>query len=104
MSSEKYSSEEYKIVVKTVQTNAFKTLCEALKEILTDTNLIFTPEGIKIIAFSIYFLLFKKIFSRCLNSLNVLYTFSYLFVNFLNSIFGISSSLHHVIFSHSSSL
>jgi len=50
MGSEKYSSEEYKIVVKTVQTNAFKTLCEALKEILTDTNLIFTPEGIKIIA------------------------------------------------------
>ena len=33
--------DDYIIEVKTVQTNAFKTLCEALKEILTDTNLIF---------------------------------------------------------------
>ena len=41
---------DYKIEVKTVQTNAFKTLCEALKEILTDTNLIFGNDGIKIIA------------------------------------------------------
>lgn len=44
------SSSLYKLEVKTVQTNAFKTLCEALKEILTDTNIIFSPDGIKIIA------------------------------------------------------
>ena len=42
--------DDYIIEVKTVQTNAFKTLCEALKEILTDTNLIFSDDGIKIIA------------------------------------------------------
>jgi proliferating cell nuclear antigen len=42
--------DDYIIEVKTVQTNAFKTLCEALKEILTDTNLIFTDDGLKIIA------------------------------------------------------
>ena len=42
--------DDYIIEVKTVQTNAFKTLCEALKEILTDTNLIFNDDGIKIIA------------------------------------------------------
>ena len=39
--------DDYIIEVKTVQTNAFKTLCEALKEILTDTNLIFNDDGIK---------------------------------------------------------
>ncbi len=44
------SSSLYKLEVKTVQTNAFKTLCEALKEILTDTNIIFSTDGIKIIA------------------------------------------------------
>jgi proliferating cell nuclear antigen len=48
MSSE--NSSLYKLEVKTVQTNAFKTLCEALKEILTDTNIIFSEDGIKIIA------------------------------------------------------
>jgi proliferating cell nuclear antigen len=41
---------DYKLEVKTVQTNAFKTLCEALKEILTDTNMIFGADGVKIIA------------------------------------------------------
>ncbi len=36
--------------LKTVQTNAFKTLIEALKEILTDANMRFTQEGLKIVA------------------------------------------------------
>ena len=40
------SNSLYKLEVKTVQTNAFKTLCEALKEILTDTNIIFSTDGI----------------------------------------------------------
>ena len=37
------------IELKTVQTNAFKNLFESLKEILTDINIIFTPECMKII-------------------------------------------------------
>jgi proliferating cell nuclear antigen len=41
---------KYLLEIKTVQTNAFKVLIEALKEILTDTNIEFTNTGIKIIA------------------------------------------------------
>ncbi len=41
---------DYILEIKTVQTNAFKVLIEALKEILTDTNIEFTESGIKIIA------------------------------------------------------
>lgn len=35
---------------KTVQANAFRILVEALKDILTDVNLIITPDGLKIIS------------------------------------------------------
>ena len=36
--------------IKTVQSIAIKILCEALKELLTDSNLIFDNDGIKLIA------------------------------------------------------
>jgi proliferating cell nuclear antigen len=36
--------------IKTVQSSAFRTLIEALKDILTDANLEFDPAGIKIVA------------------------------------------------------
>jgi hypothetical protein len=36
--------------VKTVQSGAFRTLIEALKEILTEANLEFDSQGIKIVA------------------------------------------------------
>jgi proliferating cell nuclear antigen len=36
--------------LQTVQVSAFKVLIEALREILTDTNIEFTPQGVKIIA------------------------------------------------------
>ena len=35
---------------KTVQSNVFKTLGEALKEILTDANIMFTTTGLKLCA------------------------------------------------------
>ena len=35
---------------KTVQSNVFRTLGEALKEILTDANIVFMPTGVKICA------------------------------------------------------
>ena len=44
------SDTEHLLVVKTVQSGAFRVLVEALKEILTDTNLIFEPTGIKMMA------------------------------------------------------
>ena len=40
----------YIINVKTVQSGAFRVLIESLKEILTDTNITFDEEGIKLIA------------------------------------------------------
>ena len=40
----------YIINIKTVQSGAFRILIEALKEILTDTNIIFDETGIKLIA------------------------------------------------------
>jgi len=41
----------YKIVeIQTVQSNAIRILCEALKDILTDVNLQITQEGLKIIS------------------------------------------------------
>ena len=36
--------------LKTVQTNSFKVLIEALKEILTDANITFDSTGLKIVA------------------------------------------------------
>ena len=36
--------------IKTVQSGAFRTLIEALKEILTEANLEFDPQGIKVMA------------------------------------------------------
>jgi proliferating cell nuclear antigen len=42
-------SSPYKIHIKTVQSNAFKILVEALKEILTDTNLEIDQTGLKIV-------------------------------------------------------
>ncbi len=41
---------KYIFNVKTVQSGAFRVLVESLKEILTDTNIIFDPTGIKLIA------------------------------------------------------
>ena len=34
--------------ITTIQTTPFKTLATALKDILLETNIIFTPEGLKI--------------------------------------------------------
>ena len=42
--------DKYVFMVKTVQSGAFRILVEALKEILTDTNLIFDKSGIKLVA------------------------------------------------------
>ena len=41
---------KYKFIFRTVQSNAIRTLTEALKEILTDVNLEINGEGIKLIA------------------------------------------------------
>ena len=38
------------VLLKTIQTNPFRNLIEATKEILTDTNFEFTSEGIKLIS------------------------------------------------------
>ena len=43
-------NEKYIFNVKTVQSGAFRILIESLKEILTDTNIIFDKTGIKLIA------------------------------------------------------
>ena len=43
-------NEKYIMNIKTVQSSAFRVLIEALKEILTDTNLTFDKDGIKLIA------------------------------------------------------
>ena len=43
-------SSQYCLEVRTVQSSAFKTLIEALKEILTDSNIEFDENGIKIVA------------------------------------------------------
>ncbi len=43
-------SENYIMYLRTVQSSAFRVLIEALKEILTDTNLEFDGENIKVIA------------------------------------------------------
>ena len=40
----------YLVNIKTVQSGAFRVLVDALKEILTDTNIIFDDNGIKLIA------------------------------------------------------
>ena len=40
---------EYILLIKTIQTTAIRILVEALKEILTDTNIIFDKTGIKIL-------------------------------------------------------
>mgnify|MGYP000264608683 CR=1 FL=1 len=42
--------DKYIFMVKTVQSGAFRILIEALKEILTDTNLTFDKSGIKLVA------------------------------------------------------
>jgi len=42
--------ENYKFVIRTVQASAFRTLVEALKEILTDVNIEIDSTGMKIIA------------------------------------------------------
>ena len=44
------TNEDLIINIKTVQSGAFRILIEALKEILTDTNIIFDETGIKLIA------------------------------------------------------
>ena len=43
-------NEQYLLNIKTVQSGAFRVLVEALKEILTDTNIIFDETGIKLMA------------------------------------------------------
>ena len=42
--------DKYVFNIKTVQSGAFRVLIESLKEILTDTNIIFDKSGIKLIA------------------------------------------------------
>ena len=42
--------ESYLFVIRTVQASAFRTLVEALKEILTDVNIEIDESGMKIIA------------------------------------------------------
>ena len=37
------------MLLKTIQTNPFRNLIEATKEILTDTNFVFTSDGVKLI-------------------------------------------------------
>jgi len=44
------ADDKYLVNIKTVQSGAFRVLVEALKEILTDTNIIFDETGIKLIA------------------------------------------------------
>ena len=44
------NNEDYIVNIRTVQSGAFRVLVEALKEILTDTNIIFDETGIKLIA------------------------------------------------------
>ncbi len=44
------TDEKYLINIKTVQSGAFRVLVEALKEILTDTNITFDETGIKLMA------------------------------------------------------
>jgi len=44
------TDDKYLVNIKTVQSGAFRVLVEALKEILTDTNIIFDETGIKLIA------------------------------------------------------
>ena len=41
--------DNFVLFIQTVQISAFRCLMSALKEILTETNIIFTPQGIKII-------------------------------------------------------
>lgn len=41
---------KYLVNIKTVQSGAIRILIESLKEILTDTNIIFDPTGVKLIA------------------------------------------------------
>jgi proliferating cell nuclear antigen len=48
MNEEHTGMEGAKMELKTVQASAFRTLWEALKEVLTDVNLQFTPDGLKI--------------------------------------------------------
>jgi proliferating cell nuclear antigen len=51
MNNQSENSSNNKIIeLKTVQTNSFKTLFESLKEILTDINLEFSKDGMKIIS------------------------------------------------------
>ena len=41
--------QDYYLRIRTIQTSAVRVLVEALKEILTDTNIVFDETGIKII-------------------------------------------------------
>ena len=43
-------TEEYVMRIKTVQSSALKTLFEVLKDVLNDVNVVFDPNGIKIMA------------------------------------------------------
>ena len=47
---ESVSSKNYVFNIQTVQSNAFRVLIEALKDILTDCNFIIDETGIKLIA------------------------------------------------------
>ena len=48
--SENTSPEKKSIIIKTVQSNAIRILCEALKDILTDVNILINNEGLKIVS------------------------------------------------------
>ena len=41
--------DDYYLRIRTIQTSAIRILVEALKEILTDTNIVFDDTGVKII-------------------------------------------------------
>ena len=47
---DKDNSKDLLLEIKTVQSSAFRILIEALKEILTDSNIEFDSEGIRIVA------------------------------------------------------
>ena len=50
MSKEKEESSSYVLEIKTVQSQAFKILIEALKELLTDTCVEFDETGMKVVS------------------------------------------------------
>lgn len=61
---------EYLVYLKTVQTNVLKVLFDSLKDLVRDVNMIFTPEGVKILEIDEYDTLMVHLF---LDKLEVYY-------------------------------